>query len=249
MPFTSAAGSTILDQIRPFRGWRAINMIQPRFNSNYHSLQTFFQRRFAGNSLLNAAYTWAKNLTDNQTDRSTAPQNPYDLRSEYGRAQLDRRHVLTVNAVYELPWMREQRGFAGRLLGGWQLSGIATAFSGLPLTVTTSNYDPSGIGFLGSSASGGRPDVTCDPNEGRPGAAEEWFNTRCFSNSPASAIRGGTRVIKNPGSITVALWLQDNAASSTTRLAMMKIPPWPLLLLATACVAAAYRLRPAREET
>ena len=34
--------------------------------------------------------------------------------------------------------------------------------------------------------------MTCDPNEGRPGTAEEWFNTRCFSNSPASAIRGGS---------------------------------------------------------
>ncbi|MDQ3805227.1 MAG: TonB-dependent receptor [Acidobacteriota bacterium] len=192
VPFTAAAQETILDQIRPFRGWRAINMIQPRFNSNYHSMQAFFQRRFAGNSLLNAAYTWSKNLTDNQTDRSTAPQNPYNIREDYGRAQLDRRHVLTVNGVYELPWFSDQKGFAGHLLGGWELSGILTAFSGLPFTVTTSNYDPSGIGFLGSSASGGRPDVTCDPNAGGDRTAEEWFDTACFSNSPASQIRGGT---------------------------------------------------------
>jgi hypothetical protein len=191
VPFTSAGQETILDQIRPFRGWRAINMIQPRFNSSYHSMQASFQRRFAGNSLVNAAYTWSKNLTDNQTDRSTAPQNPFNIREDYGRAQLDRRHVLTVNAVYELPWFRSQEGFAGRLLGGWELSGIAYAYSGLPFTVTTSNYDPSGIGFLGSSASGGRPDVTCDPNAG-PHSVDEWFETDCFSNSPASQIRGGT---------------------------------------------------------
>jgi hypothetical protein len=221
VPFTSALGSTILDQIRPFRGWRAINMIQPRFNSNYHSLQTFFQHRFGGNSLFNAAYTWSKNLTDNQTDRSTAPQNPYNIREDYGRAQLDRRHVLTVNAVYELPWFSEQQGFVGRLLGGWELSGIATAFSGLPLTITTSNYDPSGIGFLGSSASGGRPDVTCDPNAG-PGGVDEWFETSCFSNSPASQVRGGTAgrgIVNGPPIYRFDMTLMKNIRfGETTRL-------------------------------
>ena len=38
---TGGVSSNILDQIRPFRGYRSINMITPHFNSNYHSLQTF----------------------------------------------------------------------------------------------------------------------------------------------------------------------------------------------------------------
>ncbi|HLL76795.1 MAG TPA: TonB-dependent receptor, partial [Pyrinomonadaceae bacterium] len=192
VPFTTAASQTILDQIRPFRGYRAINMIQPRFNSNYHSMQAYVQQRFSGGSQINVAYTWSKNLTDNQTDRSTAPQNPYDIRLDYGRAQLDRRHIFTANYVYELPWYQSQRGFAGRVLGGWQVSGIINAYSGLPLTVTTANYDPSGIGFFGSSATGGRPDILCDPNEGGARTIAQFFNTACFANSPASAIRGGS---------------------------------------------------------
>jgi hypothetical protein len=68
--------STILDQIKPFRGYRSINMITPQFNSNYHSLQAMGQHRFSGSSQVNVAYTWAKNLTDNPTDRATAPEIP-----------------------------------------------------------------------------------------------------------------------------------------------------------------------------
>jgi hypothetical protein len=61
--FTSALSELILDQIRPFPGYRAINVVQNRFNSNYHSLQVYLQQRLTGNSQINVAYTWAKNLT------------------------------------------------------------------------------------------------------------------------------------------------------------------------------------------
>jgi len=168
VPFTTSP-STILDQIRPYRGWRGISMIQPRFNSNYHSLQFSATQRFSGASQVQIAYTWSKNLTDNQTDRSTAPQNPYDTRSEYGRAQLDRRHIFTANYVYELPWYSSQKGFVGKVLGGWQVSGIVTYQTGLPFTPTFSGWDPSGIGFLNaSSPAGGRPYVFGDPNQAGP---------------------------------------------------------------------------------
>ena len=192
VPFTTAASETILDQIRPYRGYRAINMIQPRFSSNYHSMQAYVQQRFRGGSQINVAYTWSKNLTDAQTDRNSPPQNPYNIREDYGRSQLDRRHIFTANYVYELPWHQSQEGFAGRLLGGWQVSGIATAYSGLPFTVTTSAWDPSGIGLLhAGTPTAGRPDMICDPNQGGDRTIGEFFNTACFADSPASAIRGG----------------------------------------------------------
>ena len=213
VPFTTAASQTILDQIRPFRGYRAINMIQPRFNSNYHSMQAYLQQRFSGGSQVNVAYTWSKNLTDNQTDRSTAPQNPYNIREDYGRSQLDRRHIFSANYVYELPFYKSQQGFAGRVLGGWEVSGIVTGYSGLPFTVTTANYDPSGIGFFGSSATGGRPDVNCDPNEGGAGTIAQFFNTGCFADSPASAVRGGNSgrgVVNGPPLYRVDFTLMKN---------------------------------------
>ncbi|MDQ3181622.1 MAG: hypothetical protein M3Q33_14015, partial [Acidobacteriota bacterium] len=176
----------ILDQIRPFKGYRAINIVQPRFNSNYHSLQVSAQHRFSGASQVNLAYTWSKNLTDSQTDRSTAPQNPYNIRGDYGRAQFDRRHILTVNYVYELPFYRAQNGFVGKVLGGWQASGIFVYNTGLPFTVTTAGFDPAGLGFLGPSVSGPRPNIICNPNEGAPRTQQQFFNTSCFQLTPAS---------------------------------------------------------------
>lgn len=176
----------ILHQLRPYRGYSAINMIQPRFNSNYHSMQVSAQHRFSGASQLNVAYTWSKNLTDSQTDRSSSPQNPYNIGAEYGRAALDRRHVFTFNYVYELPFFKNQKGFVGKALGGWQASGIVVYNTGLPFTVTTTSYDPAGIGFLGASASGGRPYITCNPNSGGAGDQIQFFNTGCFQPNAAS---------------------------------------------------------------
>lgn len=182
--FFSTAASAILDQIRPFRGYRSINIITPQYRSDYHSMQVSAQHRFGGGSQLNLAYTWAKNLTDNQTDRSTAPQNSYNIRGDYGRATLDRRHILTINFVYELPFYSNQQGFVGKLLGGWQVSGITTNQTGLPFTVTTSAFDPAGLGFIPALVAGGRPNLTCNPNQGGAQTQQQWFNTTCFTRNP-----------------------------------------------------------------
>lgn len=182
--FFSTPTTAILDQLRPYRGFRSITMIQPRFNSNYHSLQISAQRRFSRDSQVNFAYTFAKNLTDNQTDRSTAPQNTYDIAREYGRAQLDRRHVMTINYIYEIPFFDKQQGFLGKLLGGWQSNGIIVYNTGLPFTATTSAFDPAGIGFIPAAVAGGRPNQLCDPNQNAPHTQQQFFNTSCFQLNP-----------------------------------------------------------------
>lgn len=195
--FFSSAATSILDQIRPYRGYRSITMIQPRYNSNYNSLQVSAQHRFSGSSQVNLAYTWSKNLSDNQTDRSTAPQNTYDIRSDYGRAALDRKHVLSINYIYEIPYFRKQQGFEGKLLGGWQASGIIVYNTGLPFTITTSSYDPAGLGFIPAAIAGGRPVLLCNPNVGGAGTQQQFFNTACFQTNPPS---NSTNLNNVPGS-------------------------------------------------
>jgi len=193
------ATPAIFDQIRPYRGYRGINILESRYNSNYHSMQVFGQRRFSGVSQINVSYTWSHNLTDNQTSTvSTAPQDIYNIRAEYGRALMDRRHILSANYVYELPWYRHQKNFVGKVLGGWQASGIISYFTGLPMTVTSASYDPAGIGFIPAAIAGGRPLILCDPNSGGSRSVDQWFNTACFSpqtttgiaNVPGNAPRG-----------------------------------------------------------
>lgn len=187
--FTSSGagtnGEAILNQIRPFRGYGAVRLLETRFDSNYHSLQVTAQRRFSQNSQFNLAYTWSKNLTNSQNEFATAPQNTYNLRNEYGRANLDRRHVLSVNYIYEVPFFRGEKNLKEKVLGGWQISGITYYFTGLGFTATTSSNDPAGLGLLGTSPSGPRPNMICDPNQNAPHTFAQWFNTACFANPPA----------------------------------------------------------------
>lgn len=183
---TGGASSNILDQIRPYRGYRSITMITPQFNSNYHSLQVMGQRRFSGASQFNVAYTWAKNLTDNQTDRSTAPMNSYDIRADRGRATLDRRHVFTSNFIYEIPFFNKRDDFVRHLLGGWEVSGIVTVQTGLPFTALGANFDPAGLGNIPALIAGNRPNTLCDPNAGAPNTFLQWFNTGCYQLNPTA---------------------------------------------------------------
>jgi len=189
--FTSSTQELILNQIRPFRGYGAVRMLETRFNSNYHSLQVTGQRRFARSSQVNLAYTWSRNMTNSQNEASTAPQNSYNLHNEYARANLDRRHVLSVNYIYELPFFTRQANFKEKLLGGWQISGITYYFTGLGFSPATSSNDPAGLGLLGNSPSAARPDAICDPNSNAPHTFLQWYNTACFANPPAGVNRVG----------------------------------------------------------
>src|SRR5690606_6200971 len=93
--------------------------------------------------------------------------------------------------------------------------------TGLPWTVTTSSFDPAGIGFVPQRVAGGRPMQFCDPNDGGQQTRENWFNTECFSrnpsvtdpsipfygNIPGSAGRG---VVEGPAMRKVDLTLSKN---------------------------------------
>ena len=220
---TGGVSSNILDQIRPYRGYRSINMITPQFNSNYHSLQTFLTRRFGSTSQLNVAYTWAKNLTDNQNDRSNAPEDSYNIRLDRGRATLDRRHIFTANYIYDLPFFYKRNDLAGRVLGGWEMSGIVTLQSGLPFTVTGANFDPTGLGNIPAIIAGNRPNVLCDPNAGAPQTFEKFFNTQCFQPNPTSGTapfalgNAGRGIINGPSTKRVDFSLFKNFSFGETK--------------------------------
>jgi hypothetical protein len=197
-----------------------VPILETRFNSNYHSLQVTAQRRLARSSQINLAYTWSKNLTDSQNEFSTAPQDTYNLAAEYSRATLDRRHILSINYIYELPFFQAQSNFKEKVLGGWQISGITYYYTGLGFTATTSSNDPSGIGLLGSSPSGARPDLICDPNAGAPHTFERWFNTACFANPPAGVNRVGNEgrnVINGPSTTRFDATLSKNIRFSESK--------------------------------
>lgn len=196
---TAAQTNSILDPIRPYRGYRGITYISPRFDSNYHSLQVFGQRRFSGGSQVSVAYTFSKNLTNNISDRFNAPQDPYNIETNYGRAPLDRRHILTSNFNYVLPFFEKQEGLTGKLLGGWQASGIITYQTGTPLTITTSAFDPAGIGIIPSTRTVARPIQFGNANENAPNTQQEWFDISVFNRNPATTATNVQNIVGTAG--------------------------------------------------
>ncbi len=199
-----------INAIRPYLGFQAVNVIETAFDSNYHSLQIRFSKRFGGAGQFNASYTWSKVLTDAGSD-VTAPQSSYNWHEgEYGPYPGDRQQVLTLDYTYVLPFFARRHGVLHQALGGWQVSGIPTWYTGTPFTVTTSNVDPAGLGLLGPSASSSRPDMLCDPRANQPEAygaktgstVTPWFRTSCFAPVPQGAVRPGNAgrgVVRGPG--------------------------------------------------
>ena len=196
----TSANTPVLNLLRPYRGYSAINIIEPWFNSSYNALQTTVQKRFSGATMISANYTWAHGLTDNQTDRSSAPQNTYNFnKGEYGPTQYDRRQVFNATWVYEIPFLKQGRGPVGMALGGWQAAGVVTAYTGLPLTVITSGIDTGGLAILPGAASA-RPDAICNPNFGSTGDRFQYFNTACFATPAIGKVGNeGRGVVYGPG--------------------------------------------------
>ena len=213
-PVNGTANSNRLNVLRPYTGYGPGLFFVDLFTSNYHSLQTQLQKKFSGNSMVSVSYTWSHGLTTDPADRSTGgsalPQVTGDLRGNYGPTIADRRHVLTANFVWDIPWGRNLRGPAGHILGGWEVSGVQTFQTGLPLTALLGNggcasgtgatcVDPTGSGcLLGASPLGCRPNQIGDPNANAPHTFGSWFNAAAF------AVPGGTQTTETterPGAI------------------------------------------------
>lgn len=211
----STANSNKLAVLRPYTGYGPGLFFVDLFTSNYNALQAEVQKRFSGNSQFTLAYTWSHGLTTDPADRSTGganlPQVTGDFANNYGPTVADRRHVVTANFVYALPWMRSQEGLTGHILGGWQFSGVQTFQTGLPLTAVLGNgtcsaiggasacIDPTGSGcLLSASPLGCRPDQIGNPNSGAPHLLTSWFNAAAFAAPGATQT---TVTTERPGAV------------------------------------------------
>jgi hypothetical protein len=218
----ATAAARMLNAYRPYKGFTEIGQIAPIFKSNYSALQASLNKHFGESSSIGVFYTWSKDLTDNQTDRSTGIMYTYCIECEYGRAQLDRKQIFTANYIYDTPWFHDQNKLSGQVLGGWEISGILSVNSGLPFTVIGSNTlegDPMASGYRGDGSGYGRvssirPMQTGNPNSG-PKTWENWFNTSAFSVATTSGVIPTERrgAVNGPG-----MWRYDMSLMKNFRM-------------------------------
>lgn len=127
-------------------------------SSNYNGLQVTVRKRYSKGLSFNLNYTWARSMGWGTSDLllENSPQdNNLRAGGEYGRTPYDLRQSFTGSVVYELPfaqWVAGNR-LAKEAVGGWQLSSVITAQTGLPLNVTeNSNYSQSRPNYVGGNA-------------------------------------------------------------------------------------------------
>ncbi len=124
-------------RIVPGRG-----LIRSRENtgfSSYHGLQARYNGRLANQLTLGASYTFSKTI-DNASEifsfgEIAIASNPFDIeKNEKGLSGNDRRHASSVNTLWDIPFYKEQKGFVGHALGGWQVNGTYVLASGRTFT-------------------------------------------------------------------------------------------------------------------
>jgi hypothetical protein len=125
-------------------------------SSSYDALQTQVQKRFSNNVQGQISYTWSHTIDNNtgifnglgdSRNNRGGPINPFDLDVDRGNSSLDVRHLLSANAIIDLPFGKGQRFLADgpdRLVSGWQLNIIQSARSGFPYSVICDNCGGAG---------------------------------------------------------------------------------------------------------
>lgn len=109
-------------------------------SSIYHSLQTSLEKRLSSGFSAGLHYTYStfidtmSEIFNVSSGEIAVAQDSYNRRADRARSSFDRPHRVAGNFVYELPYFRNQTGFTGRVLGGWQLNSQFSLQSGSPFT-------------------------------------------------------------------------------------------------------------------
>ncbi len=179
--------------------------------SNYNSLQTRLERRFANGLQFEFSYTYSHAL-DDASSANLGSLNNGDFRDEthpeweYGNSDFDVRHRFVASYVYELPFGKGKRfgkgasGFLDQVIGNWQVAGITSYSTGNYATVSDP-ANPMGVDCGGTvTYNCARPNRVGNPNGPHclPGT---FFNTCAFesNNGPNVFGNAGRNIVRGPG--------------------------------------------------
>lgn len=129
--------------------------------SSYDGMLMSLRKRFSHGLQFDLNYTWSHSIDNGSSVVNTVVGglvcDMRDLRVCRGNSDFDIRHLVNANFIYELPFGRGRRfgsgasGWLNQIIGGWELSGIFTARSGLPFGTTTTAF-PVGFNFNSPAA-------------------------------------------------------------------------------------------------
>ena len=142
------------------------NLGQPNYVDNsqtltYYGWQNSLRKRFSRSFSFDVNYTWSKALSNGGGDtgayydgeNSSRNQEFFDLKADRGPTVSDITHYFSADWVYQLPALAGSSAFLRHVAGDWQLAGILSAQTGLPIIVTQSSSTSSQRGdYIGGAA-------------------------------------------------------------------------------------------------
>src|SRR4029077_12265286 len=187
LPSLIAGGIYTLAPGLPFPGFHSIRMSANEANSHYNSLQVDLTSQLGRDLNLRAFYTLSRTIDPTTAGNGGGDlgniSNPYaGWKYDVGPGGFDRTHNASVNFIYDIPVFRHNNNkLLKTALGGWEVSGIVTITSGLPINPQ----------LTGGQSANGLPNATNRPDQvGRvsyPHTVAEWFDTSAFVNPAAGA--------------------------------------------------------------
>lgn len=201
--------------------WGNINMQQTDANSNYNAFIMNLSHQFRSGLRVQGSYTFGKTLSEGDTvfgldfvggpssGQDFASLDPYNARRDRGLSGFNLKHNLVVNYSYALPFKR--KGAVGKIVEGWQINGISTVSSGMPLSAIAqccSNNGSTGVYII--ERPNLAPGRSNNPVLGNP---NKYFDPSAFVPSqPGFYGNLGRSTLIGPGLFTFDFSLVKNTA-------------------------------------
>ena len=190
--------------LKPFPRYTTVSLYRSNVgNTNYNALQAKLEKRFSGGLAFLLSYTRSKLIDEASSvfDASilTGPVASFPVADSLNRS-LERdlstgdiANVFVSSFTYELPFGRGKafnpKGIVGAMVRDWELSGVVTLQSGIPLAVTQVTNFNSFAGF-GTQ----RPNRVADPNlPTSQQTTAQFFNTAAFTIAPQFTLGNSSR--------------------------------------------------------
>ncbi len=198
-----------VNALRPYQGMGIIGISENSGLSMYNGLQLSVERRFSSGLQFGVAYTYS-HAEDNSSDLTDVLPNAYDDKGYRGTSDLNRPHVLILNYIYEIPFLKGNRTIAHRLLGNWDLSGMNQWQSGAPFSIRNTAE----IAGVGTGSGNQFWNQVSDPGDVQRTpftTSAVWFNRNAFAR-PANGTWGlqPRNGLMNPGFWAFDVGLRKN---------------------------------------
>ena len=219
---SNTSGFAALSASAPFPLWNYIAYQKSIGVSNYNAATIAVQKRFAHGFQFQGSYIFARNLANNAGYAPTTftgenggtVTDQFHPGLDYGNVSFTRKNRFLLTFLYELPFgkgkafMNNSNGLLSRIVGGWEIAGVAVYQSGPYMTILAAG-DPAGNGFP-ALVGNGRADTVSGVSPYAGQSLNTWINPAAFAtpqNNIGRIADSAVGAVTGPGTQAVSLSL------------------------------------------